>query len=172
MSARDASTTTSTTTLLEVLAEQRAVLLDAAARGVDGVALYRAAFDVVERAALADARSRLAHGSRGDVERGALLQFVARTEASQREGVRVDEHLLQLAQGWRCASCASDVPQGIAITGVAGGRAAVKLEVVCRACGAQSRASDAGHTHFDRVFGPLVTTSWNPTRHGFVWDRR
>jgi hypothetical protein len=158
--------------LWSVIAAQRALVHDAEQRGVAGPALYRTAFELVEAAVLADAQRVAADARTPPHEREAAAAFVTATESARARGVRVDDQLLALARGWECRACHGEVPKAAALTGVTGGRAAIKLALDCRACGARTPATDEGHTQFDRIFGPLVATTWNPESHGFLWDRR
>lgn len=161
-----------TSSLWTVIAAQRALVRDAEGRGAAGAALYRTAFDVVEQAALADAKRTLADPRASPELRSLAADFVERTETALKTAMRVDEHLLALARGWECRTCQGEVPRAAAVSGIMGGRAAVKLAIICQACGQSTPATTEGHKHFDQVFGPLVSPTWNPEAHGFLWDRR
>jgi len=161
--------------VLEAILAQRKLINDVEHRSRGGEpreALYRTAFEMVERAALADAQKLVADPATPAAQKKRAQEIVEVVTTSLKQSVRVEQHLLAMAAGWTCKHCSEDVPQGAFVTGVQAGRAAIRVDIVCKACGQRSPTTGAGVKVFDTHFGPLVSSTWNPEVHGFSWDRR
>ncbi|MDP2340754.1 MAG: hypothetical protein Q8O67_07345 [Deltaproteobacteria bacterium] len=160
--------------VLGELSAQRKLIsdLETSSTSPPGPALYRTALDLVEKRATAAARAVVADPKTPAATRQAAKAYVDDVEARAKTQVRVEDHLLAIAKGWTCASCKEDVVDGLAVSLLSAGRSGLRVELVCANCQKRSPPTKDGLKHFDRVFGPLVSSSWNPEAHGLLWDRR
>lgn len=151
--------------LAEIIAAaqtQLDMLEDAARRpGVDVARLREQSYELLMVAISAAAE-------REDRKRNAA--FVERVARWRAATVDVRHHLIELAEGWSCSACRSDVPSGASIDGVRSGL--VRVELSCKACRKKTKLAPAGQAHFQRVFGALCTPDWNPALNGFTWSER
>jgi hypothetical protein len=160
--------------VLGELSAQRKLLgeLEASSTSPPGPALYRTALDLIEKRATAGARALVADPKTPPTTKQAARAYVDDVEARARSQVRVADHLLAIARDWSCPSCKEDVVDACAVSLVSAGRSGLRVELVCANCKRRSPPAKEGLKVFDRLFGPLVSSSWNPEAHGLLWDRR
>ncbi len=97
--------------------------------------------------------------------------FTGKLEAYLKASVRVDRHLLRLAEDWQCAACTCRIPKEAAISGVQVD--SIEVTLVCKDCGKETALTRRGKAAFDEVFGHLAASPiWNPRPNGFRWDGR
>lgn len=159
--------------ILELTTGQLALLADGAKRpDVDLAGLSRSSYELLLKGIKASVAPLAKDAALPAEARARVARVVAAVEAWERTNVALGQHLIAIADGWRCPSCGGDVARTAAVSGVALGRALIKLELVCAECGARSAPTAKGRKLFEEKFGHLVGAGWNPGANGFLWDRR
>jgi hypothetical protein len=160
--------------LLDTAQKQLDLLSDAMARlGGAPPELYRQVHTVMTQSTVAVAHALVQNASVAPSLRSQCEAFSARAAAFQASSIRVQDHLIELAADWACGACKADVPKGATLSGVKGGPAAIRVELVCRACGKMTLLGTQGRKSLHKLFGHLFTNpQWNAEANGFLWDHR
>ena len=145
-----------------------AMLQDAAERPeVDRDRLAASALELLLRSMAVHVEALLSHERVPASTRASLGEALAAIRALEADSVRAEHHLSDLASGWRCSHCSSKVPREARVHARGG---AFEVSLACQRCGRASVLAPEGRAMFDRVFGPLATPGWDPSRHGFVTE--
>jgi hypothetical protein len=99
--------------------------------------------------------------------RAALLRFGEEEKKLRAGSAAVSDHLLELAQGWECSACGSDVPAAAQLLPPLGEPERTRARLLCKRCGAATALTAEGHFQLVRWFGHLFTPGWDPGCNGF-----
>lgn len=134
---------------------------------IDRAGLSQSSLELLLEAIAAQAARLRADPSLPADLRTQLDALVTAEKALRDDSVQVQRHLLDLAAGWQCARCRSEVASAAVIQAPFTSASAVRVSLECRECGARGDLTEAGRAQFGRWFGHLVRPDWQPVLNGF-----